>query len=343
MTAQARQGKRAEVTRARGRRPASAKRPTSGLDARERARVEGIQRARMLSAVSRVAAERGAANLTVAHVVERAGVSRRTFYELFTGAEDCLLAAMEQALVRAKECVFGDYDLKAPWRNRIRAALVALLRFCEEEPATARLLVVESLAAGPTIMERRRYALEPVIAAIDEGREPAKASSALPPLTAEGVVGGVLSVIHERVLAGERTPLVQLANPLMSMVVLPYLGAAAARRELDQPTPPLGESRKDVPLQVDPFKDAGMRLTYRTIRVLGVIGENPGLSNRQIGDTAGASDQGQISKLLARLQRMGLITNSSQGAPAQGMPNAWTLTPLGEQLAQSIQPNGRNE
>jgi hypothetical protein len=53
-------------------------------------------------------------------------------------------------------------------------------------------------------------------------------------------------------------------------------------------------------------------------------------------------DQGQISKLLARLQRLGLITNLNQGAPAQGMPNAWILTPLGEQLANTIQLNGRD-
>jgi AcrR family transcriptional regulator len=55
-------------------------RETSGVG---REKVSEIQRARILGAMTEVAAERGAANVTVAHVVARSGVSRRTFYELF--------------------------------------------------------------------------------------------------------------------------------------------------------------------------------------------------------------------------------------------------------------------
>jgi DNA-binding MarR family transcriptional regulator len=79
-----------------------------------------------------------------------------------------------------------------------------------------------------------------------------------------------------------------------------------------------------------------MRLTYRTMRVLSEIAEHPGCSNKQVGVLAGAQDQGQVSKLLARLQKLGLIENTG-GQPGSGMPNAWTLTPSGSQVADSVQ------
>jgi len=129
----------------------------------------------------------------------------------------------------------------------------------------------------------------------------------------------------------------KLLNPLMSSIVLPYLGTAQARRELEMPVPkvPPARERASTPLQSDPFKDAGMRLTYRTMLVLSVIAANPGASNRQIGDIAGVGDQGQMSKLLARLERIGLIAKRSHGH-AKGEPNAWALTAGGRQVAQSI-------
>ena len=78
-----------------------------------------------------------------------------------------------------------------------------------------------------------------------------------------------------------------------------------------------------------------MRLTYRTMRVLEVIADDPGVSNRSVGEHADIADQGQISKLLSRLERLGLASNTGQGHQ-KGEPNAWTLTPTGERVAQTI-------
>jgi DNA-binding MarR family transcriptional regulator len=80
-----------------------------------------------------------------------------------------------------------------------------------------------------------------------------------------------------------------------------------------------------------------MRVTYRTLQVLNVIANTPGASNREIADGAGVHDQGQISKLLTRLERLDLIHNTGQGQP-QGEPNAWTLTPHGQQIKQALTP-----
>jgi AcrR family transcriptional regulator/predicted transcriptional regulator len=290
----------------------------------------------MIAAMIDVVSERTRANATVAHVVARSGVSRRTFYEVFDDFEDCFLAALDQSIVHASEYVLGAYDPAARWRVRIRAALVGLLEFLEDEPAMGRLCIVETLGAGRRVHERRMRVVDTITAAVDEGRSEARASKALPPLTAEGVVGGVLSVLHARLVhppsrgaSGEGMSLRELTGPLMGMVVLPYLGPGAAQRESAAPTP--ARQPRERAVSRDPLRDLEMRLTYRTVRVLLAIAATPGRSNREIGTAAGIDDQGQISKLLSRLERLGLIENAGAGQ-VRGAPNAWALTDRGVEV-----------
>ena len=78
-----------------------------------------------------------------------------------------------------------------------------------------------------------------------------------------------------------------------------------------------------------------MRLTYRTARVLEGVAERPGASNREVAERAGIHDPGQVSKLLARLERLGLLANTGEGH-AKGEPNAWSLTPKGTRVVQRL-------
>jgi hypothetical protein len=78
-----------------------------------------------------------------------------------------------------------------------------------------------------------------------------------------------------------------------------------------------------------------MRPTYRTVTVLAASAARPGASNREVGLAAGVEDQGQISKLLARLGRLGLIENTGEGH-LHGAPNAWWLTDRGHEVEASI-------
>jgi AcrR family transcriptional regulator len=335
-----------------GRRSRSTGSSSDGVFARDgaklfdREQVAEIQRARILSAMFDVVSERGASNVSVAHVVQRSGVSRRTFYEAFTDRDECFRAAFEQALALACERVVPAYQTGKVWRERVRAGLAAFLAFLDEQPQAGRLLVCESLAGDRRVLERRNQVIAQVTRVIEHGGKETRAGS-VPPLAAEGVVGGVLTVLHSRLTAADRAPLVELTNPLMSMIVLPYLGSAAARRELDRPVPmPVSSAVSGATLLSDPFKDAGMRLTYRSVRVLMAIAELGGRgsdpSNRVIADTAEITDQGQISKLLGRLERIGLVTNSGLG-PGQGAPNAWTLTASGRHVVNSIRTHTTNE
>jgi AcrR family transcriptional regulator len=316
----------------------ASRRVTSGHNGRGVEGVMEIQRARILAAMTGVACERGPANATVAHVVERAGISRRTFYELFDDREECLLAALEEAIARASRLVLDAYDPGARWARRIRTALAALLGFLDAEREAGWLLIVGSLGAGATVLERRRRVLAQVIAVVEEGRGETRSGQDLPPLTAEGVVGAVFSVIHGRMLEEDHPALIELLNPLMSMAVMPYLGANAARRELDKPVPESTVRPAITPLG-DPLRGLPMRITYRTVRVLVALAESPGCSNRQLGEAAGIGDQGQISKLLGRLGRLGLVENGGPG-PRSGECNVWTLTPKGREIERAVAVHG---
>jgi|HubBroStandDraft_3_1064219.scaffolds.fasta_scaffold33810_2 AcrR family transcriptional regulator len=310
------------------------------------AHIAQIQRARLLAAMFDVATERGGASVTVADVVERSGVSRRTFYETFADREECFIAAFDDALAFASQRVIPAYTAETKWREQLRAGLLALLSFFDEEPLVARLLVVESLSAGAKTLERRDELLIKLAAIVDGGRSQSSSAASLSSLTAEGLVGGALALIHSRLARSKREPLLALTNGLMSMIVLPYLGSTAARRELERPIQPCAKDHRDTRMLTDPLKGAGMRLTYRTVRVLMAVADHPNASNRTIGEQAGIKDQGQISKLLGRLARLGLIQNTGIG-PGQGGPNAWNLTHEGHHMTKNIrthtdpQPRGK--
>jgi len=304
-----------------------------------RGHVTEIQRARMLAAAVETVQEVGYARMTVAQVIARARVSRKTFYDVFADREDCFLAAFDQALDRAREEVTVAYDGEAAWRDAIRAGLARLLALMDQDPALARLCVVEALGAGERALAARAQALDELASVVDRGRGASRTMREPSALTAEGVVGAVFAVLHARLVEPEGPPLSDLLGPLMSMIVLPYLGARAASREMTRPAPRVSNSvpPTSIGAQGDPLDGLNIRLTYRTMRVLGVIGEHAGASNREIAERAGIVDQGQISKLLGRLAKLELIENMGEGQE-RGASNAWHLTARGTQVERAARP-----
>jgi AcrR family transcriptional regulator len=303
--------------------------------------VVSLQRARIITAMVEVVAERGVARSTVAHVVARSGVSRRTFYELFNDREDCFLAAFDEAVEHAAARVVPAFEQAGGWVERVRAGLRALLEFLDDEPGLGRLAIVDALGAGPVALERRTRVVGVLIDAVDQRRCDRskigqRAPRTLKRFTAEGIVGAVLAVLHARLTEPERRSMVGLLGPLMGLIVLPYEGRTVAERETRRPAP---RRRPAAPAPVDPLRDLEMRLTYRTVRVLVAIatlgGRGSDPSNREVADAAGVTDQGQISKLLVRLEHLGLIANMGEGH-MRGEPNAWRLTPKGRDVERTI-------
>jgi AcrR family transcriptional regulator len=238
-----------------------------------RAQVAEIQRSRLLAAAVRCLEEEGHARTTVARITGRAGVSRRTFYELFGNREECMAAVLDDVV----EAIGGEMAAagidRLAWRERVRRGLWTILSFLDREPALARVCVVQALRGGPALLERREEILARLAAVVDEGRFEGARGAQCTSLTAEGLVGAAFAILYARLSRGEHGPLTDLLGELMGMIVLPYQGAAAARREQTRAVP---AARADAPrapaaaapVAADPLGGVAMRLTYRTARVL---------------------------------------------------------------------------
>jgi AcrR family transcriptional regulator/DNA-binding MarR family transcriptional regulator len=322
-------------------------------------------RERMLSVAVALVGEVGYARMSVERVVRLSGNSQETFYRCFEDLDGCLLAAFEDALARIADVTVPAYESEDEWPAKVRAALVSLLAFVEDEPAVGTFVFVGALGAGPKVLACRMEAVERLKLAfehgIDElggvaGREIGESS----PLTAEGAVNGVLGILHTRMLEGSplaRRPLSELTGPLTAMIVLPYLGHVVAGRELAP-----GRSRSPEAFPVGMGDGAAsnghvaasnrhdhsgrmlqgleVRVTERGFRVLAAIeernarGSSP--SNREIADVTGIKDQGQISKLMQHLARLGLVEHTGARV-LKGKPYAWRLTVKGTELLRELE------
>jgi DNA-binding MarR family transcriptional regulator len=287
-----------------------------------------LSRERVRGLVAAAEAVRGFSveGLAVASANVGVAIARETIAEHLAGSA-CQLEAFEQALALAAEEASLAFHTREGWLDAVRAGLLALLEFFDEEPALARYLVVHSAQAGHAVLARRSEVLERLAVLLDDERAPARGYP--PPLTAQAVASGVLGVLHARLSQPQGGPLVELVGPLMSFTVLPFLGLRAARREL------AGAHAADETADVDLLKDPAGRLNPRASSVLMAIGAEPGLNNREVASRTGVKDEGHSSRLLARLERLGLIENAREAHRRFG-PKAWSLTAAGEQLEAAI-------
>ena len=317
------------------------------------------QRKRLLDAAFAVVAERGYRGMAVRAVSERAGVSSKTFYDLFEDREGCLLAAFDLGVEQLTALARPAYEAERDWVAGIRGGLGVLLAFLDREPALCRLVFVEALGVGPRVLARRAEVLDGVAAVLEEGREGAKEAGELPPMTAAGVVGAAFGMIHARLVEREAKPerdtepLVGLLNELMATIVLPYRGREAAAREQrgagrspgrpaeagligrENVRPRLAEGQA---APIDSVND--FRLTVRRYAVLSAVAElcGEGLEpcNREVCARVGIADQSQVSRLMMGLETRGLVENVRVGVV--GTRKAWRVTPRGRAVLDANPP-----
>ncbi|HET9185904.1 MAG TPA: TetR/AcrR family transcriptional regulator [Solirubrobacterales bacterium] len=194
--------------------------------------VRAVQRERLIVAMLSAAARLGYGGTTVQDVIDRAGVSRPTFYEHFANKEDCFLAAFDSGAERLRKKVHaGARRGGEVWRDRIRLSLEALLRFAAREPDTARTILVEARAASAAAVRRRVQLLDGFAACLEQEAQLLPGAEPTGPLMAHGIVGGVESLLYSRLCKREYDQLESLLPSLMYFVVLPYEGHEAAGEE----------------------------------------------------------------------------------------------------------------
>ena len=191
--------------------------------------VARTQRDRLIDAMARTVAEKGYASASLGDVCTAAGVSTRAFYQHFADKEACFLAAFDLGVGLLQRAVAGAYGRPARWPERMHRGLDTLLRILAAEPAFAALAVVEVLAAGPTARARRRALLDTYAAFFaDAPRRPGLPE--VPAGVIDAVIAGVYGVIYDYVSSGRVAQLPGQLPHLTYLVVVPFLGPAAAAR-----------------------------------------------------------------------------------------------------------------
>jgi AcrR family transcriptional regulator len=195
--------------------------------------VETDQRRRMLAGLAGALAEQGYARVTVSDVLERAGVSRRTFYEQFADKDDCFYAAYDDAERRAWVATAEAVAATSArdWPARVHAAVAAALEFVAAEPDTARLFTLEARAAGPEMAARHGAALDRIAALLRAGNRPAGRDGSntdsaglvsLPETTERTLVANVAALIGSYVISGAAELLPGLEPQLGEHLLSPY-------------------------------------------------------------------------------------------------------------------------
>jgi AcrR family transcriptional regulator len=171
--------------------------------------------------------------VSVQDVLERAGVSRPTFYEHFENKEDCFLAAFDTAADRLRARLESATREAEGWRCRLRAALAELLRFVVDNPDAAMSLIVDGRAACPAALRRRDELLDGFATCLDtEVREDAEVDAPPSSIAAAGIVGGIEALLYSRLYRGGTEDFESLLPSLMYFAVLPFEGHSAASEEL---------------------------------------------------------------------------------------------------------------
>jgi AcrR family transcriptional regulator len=299
-------------------------------------------RTRILQATVQVVAERGYAGISVGLVISRAQVSRRTFDGLFSDFDECLVAVLDGALERAAPLVAQAFAPDGPWQDGMRSALAAMLEFFDEEPALARVCLVEMQAAGPLVRAHRERILEAfrtlIVARIQsEVSHPS-------PLAAEGAYASVMGIVNARLIAPERAPLIELLGPLMGVIVAPFMDEAQVAREVRSGNElarellarraPVGDAHESSPQALAEVPEALRNIRAHRARLcLLYLVRHPGASNQEVGRGIGVSHRGQLARMLARLAALGLLVKHVGGP---GRPNAWSLSTEGERVARAL-------
>ncbi len=286
------------------------------------------QRQRLLTAMGDVVVERGRGGATVELVCKRAGMSRRTFYELFTDVEQCFIGAVGQAFARLLNAIDDSVAAAGEhWEERAVAAIVALLDTLERDPVMARLCLIEPLSGNRVALSLRNAAVHRVATVVTAGA--VMEDEALRDVAARGAVGAVLQLAGDRLMEGGS--LRDLAGPVVYTTMAPFIGrrtAASYAERVPEPAP------FEPVVRPQPALGHGL-MTELTRMTLLHLEQHPGSSNVDIARAVAVRHESQMSRHLHRLERAGVLR-----CRREGRINVWQLTALGQEAADQVRHRG---
>ena len=199
--------------------------------------------------MTELVAEHGYNSVTVVKLTNRARVSKRDFYKLFAGKEECFLAAYDIIIGDSVRGIIAAAEGEEEWRERLRFGFLAFADQIASSPDGARLALVEVFTAGAVAVERMQRTNRLFEALVARNLVFADGSPRLPPLVVKGVVAAGSRLARARLLSGHPRQLALDGGELLEwalsfcdddVVRLRGLGAAEA--------PPLPEAAPVMPL-----------------------------------------------------------------------------------------------
>jgi len=179
---------------------------------------------RIMDAVAELTAEQGYEATKISDIVKRAAVARKTLYDNFDGKEQVFLAAFDAARDEALRRV-EEGAVEGNWRERIEGGLAAFLGYVAEQPALARMCMIEALSATPATTRRYEDALE---AFVELTRGTLPRDTKLPETIVETLIGGVAWIVYRQIRRGEAERAEDLLPELIEFMTAPYAGAGLA-------------------------------------------------------------------------------------------------------------------
>jgi AcrR family transcriptional regulator len=187
------------------------------------------KRRRIMDAIAELTAENGYEATKIGDIVRRAGVARKTLYDNFEGKEDVFLAAFNAAVDEAMRRIEEDCAaVEGGWEEQVQAGLAAFLRYVAEEPALARMCLIEALSATPTATERYEGAMQRFV---ELTRRVVPSDEKLPETIEETLVGGVAWIVYQQIRRGEAEKAEDLLPELSEFMLAPFQGVAKAARK----------------------------------------------------------------------------------------------------------------
>jgi AcrR family transcriptional regulator len=179
-------------------------------------------RARLIDALAATLDQQAYADTTIADVVARAHVSKRTFYEQFASKDDCLVALCETLSQRTLALIAEGFDPNADWVEQLGHVTRAYLASLQAQPVLIRTLFIELLGIGPAGLATRRQIQQrfadflQVQVELSRMKEPGKRP--LSPEMAMAVVGGINELILHAIEQDQVHQLSDLAPTVIAFV-----------------------------------------------------------------------------------------------------------------------------
>ncbi len=189
----------------------------------------GDDRARILDAAMRLAAEEGYGQLTIPRIRLAAGVSRKRFDAHFVDVQGCFAAALEHLSGCALAHAAAAAAAGRGWPGGLHRALHALCAYIAADPVLARLGFVEVLEPGLDGMRCRAHVIADAAAGL---RASAPAGQRPSELSAEASVGAIWGIVHRHIVRGRAHELTRIAPMLSFLTLAPAIGPGRAAREI---------------------------------------------------------------------------------------------------------------